>query len=199
VEFLSKLWQEEKARPPLILMALIVVLSLLWLLFGRGDGSKVEEKTETFRDVVVKGSVRSDDSRDSLDVSRPVTVHLSIPELTYQQDVTLVPDEEGNFEIPLQLPADKPQYSFDLDISQDGTRWRARSQQKVETDSPSLEIAELALVPPPAAQTDPRAHLKSKPATTNADKRKQIREERKKRRADQMEKRKQRRGRVKQK
>ena len=107
---LSQIWAEEKARPPLVLLSLIVSLTLLWLVFGESRQAPQEETTKSLVEVVVKGSLEGAESAylQNVDPTRAVTVHLSIPEIAYQRDTVVIPQEDGTFELSLSLPTEKP-------------------------------------------------------------------------------------------
>jgi hypothetical protein len=189
---LQRLWSEEKARPPLVLLGLIICLSLLWIIFGGGREAPKAETREDYKEVVINGRVKEHNDIKSLDSNKPMTVHFTIPELAYQSDAAILPDEDGTFEIVIRVPADKDQYSFDLDLSQGATRWRARSDQKIRTDKSNLDLAEISGEPPRAKEANPRAHLARK-ATRDPQAVQELREEHRRKRADRKEQRRQRR------
>ena len=194
---LSQIWAEEKARPPLVLLSLIVSLTLLWLVFGESRQAPQEETTKSLVEVVVKGSLEGAESAylQNVDPTRAVTVHLSIPEIAYQRDTVVIPQEDGTFELSLSFPTEKPEYRFDLDLSQGTNRWRVRTNQTLDSGQPTLDLATLPLEPP-TQTADPRATIK-KQDVSSSQSRAETREQRRLRRRERKEQKRQRRGRPK--
>lgn len=164
-QFFIRLWSYPPARAPLVLSALMVVLTAGWLVWpsrapvNTSSNSPPLEAAAPIQ-MVVRGQIRLPAGRFASVPSQPVTVHLSIPAVAYQTDVTLEPEGDGRYEIAVSVPKGAaPRYNLELSVGE--ARWVALTDQPLSLNAEVVESPVLDGSPP--NESNPRAHLSKRP------------------------------------
>ncbi len=151
-------------RPPLVAFALTIGFCLAWLLTSSSPQPAAPAFQPTpvavapTRTMAVRGQLRSGPY-----VSGPTTVHLSVPELAYQQDVVLEPEGDGRFELTIPVPGGSSgRLTYSVELSEGERRWTAVSRRDLPEGAGATLELDLEAKAPPSEQPHQlrRAHLK---------------------------------------
>lgn len=140
---LTDLWSKPRARLPLGLLALSMIIVagyfLHSLLISEPPPPKAAEVTS--RKILVKGAVRYPRGIQP-DPTQSVRVFLSIPEIALQKEVSLKPGDDGHYEIAIEVPTETPKASYQIEASLGDQRWvsQPRTSLVLNGSEPVVEV-----------------------------------------------------------